>query len=161
MESMRELFVEMLNDVYSAENQLVEALPKMAKQASSDELRHAIQTHLSETENQVQRLDRIFADIKEEPGDEECEAMAGLIEEAEAMMEDAESDQIRDAGMIASAQAVEHYEIARYGTLRTWAQQLGLDSAKDLLQATLEEEKHADETLNKIAMNDVNRVAAS
>ena len=130
MKSLNDLFVNMLQDVHFAEMQLTDALPKMAAKAGDPKLRAAIESHLVETKNQITRLEQIFAMIDEDPEGEECEAIEGLILEAEEVMDEAESDEVRDAGMIAAAQAVEHYEIARYGTLCAWASQLGLEKAK-------------------------------
>jgi ferritin-like metal-binding protein YciE len=161
MNSMHELFVTLLKDVHSAETQLVDALPRMAKEAGSEELRDAFETHLKETREQVQRLERILSDVGAQADGEPCEAMHGLVEEAEEVIDEADDDDVRDAGLIAAAQAVEHYEIARYGTLKAWAKELGLDSAHDLLDQTLTEEKHADELLNNLALDRVNRAAAS
>jgi ferritin-like metal-binding protein YciE len=161
MNSMHELFVTLLKDVHSAETQLVDALPRMAKEAGSEELRDAFETHLKQTREQVQRLERILSDVGAQADGEPCEAMHGLVEEAEEVIDEADDDDVRDAGLIAAAQAVEHYEIARYGTLKAWAKELGLDSAHDLLDQTLTEEKHADELLNNLALDRVNRAAAS
>ena len=161
MDSMHDLFVTLLKDVHSAETQLVEALPRMAEEAGSDELKNAFEKHLEETREQVQRLERILKDVGEKADGEPCEAMQGLVEEAEEIIDEADDDNVRDAGLIASAQAVEHYEIARYGTLKAWAKELGLSKAHDLLDETLTEEKHADKLLNDLALQRVNRMATS
>ena len=161
MDSMHELFVTLLKDVHSAETQLLEALPRMAEEAGSDELKNAFEKHLEETREQVQRLERILKDVGEKADGEPCEAMQGLVEEAEEIIDEADDDDVRDAGLIASAQAVEHYEIARYGTLEAWAKELGLTKAHDLLDETLAEEKHADKLLNDLALQRVNRMATS
>ena len=160
MKSLNELFVNLLQDVHFAEKQLTTALPKMAAKAGDPKLRTAIESHLVETKNQISRLEKVFAMIDEDPEGEECEAIEGLLEEAEEVMDEAENDEVRDAGMIAAAQAVEHYEIARYGTLRAWASQLGLHDVEKLLGETLEEEKAADAKLSEIANSNVNKKAA-
>lgn len=146
-----QLFVDELRDIYSAENQLLVALPKMAKSAFDEELRDAFLNHLEETKNQVQRLDKIFKQIQERPEGETCEAMQGLIKEGSEVDEKYEKSAIRDAALIAAAQRVEHYEMAVYGTLRTFANQLDYDEAADLLQETLNEEGNANKKLTKIA----------
>jgi len=159
--TLEDLLVEELRDLYSAETQLVKALPKMAKAAGSDELRTAIENHLQETQGQVQRLEQIFEHLSARPKGKKCAAMEGLIEEGkELMQEDIEDESVMDAGLIAAAQKVEHYEIASYGTVRTWAQQLGLNEVAQLLEQTLEEEKQADKKLNQIATEMVNEEAA-
>lgn len=153
LESLHDLFVDELKDLYNAENQLVKALPKMAKAAASEELRTAFEEHLEETENQVERLETIFKQLDESPKGKKCQAMAGLIEEGKEMIDADAEDAVRDAALIAAAQRVEHYEIAGYGTVRTYAQLLGLDDAAQLLQETLEEEAAADEKLNDLSKN--------
>jgi ferritin-like metal-binding protein YciE len=159
MESLRDLYIEELKDLYSAENQILKALPKMAKKASSERLRAAFEEHLEVTRGQVERLDTIFGDLERSPRGKRCKGMAGLIEEgADLMGEEAEAD-IRDAALIGSAQKVEHYEIAAYGTVRTYAERLGLDKHSRLLQETLDEEGRADHTLTEIAETSVNRQA--
>jgi ferritin-like metal-binding protein YciE len=151
MESLRDLLVEQLKDLYSAENQIIKALPKMIKTASSNELKSAFQTHLEQTKGQVERLDRIFKDIDVSPRGKKCKGMEGLLAESKELMEeDAEKD-VMDAGLIAAAQHVEHYEIAGYGCVRTYAQLLGLKNAAELLQQTLDEEKETDELLSGLA----------
>jgi ferritin-like metal-binding protein YciE len=145
--------VDELKDLYNAENQLVKALPKMAKAAASDELRTAFEEHLQETENQVERLETIFKQLDESPKGKKCQAMVGLIEEGKEMIDADAEDAVRDAALIAAAQKVEHYEIAGYGTVRTYAQLLGLEDAAQLLQETLEEEAAADEKLNDLSKN--------
>ena len=151
IDNLRELLVEELKDLYSAENQLLKALPKMAKAATSRELRRAFESHLKETKGQVERLDQVFSELDESPGRKKCKAMEGLIEEgSEWMKEDADPD-VMDAGLIACAQRVEHYEIAGYGCVRTYAELLGETKAAALLQKTREEEGAADEKLTKIA----------
>jgi ferritin-like metal-binding protein YciE len=158
--TLAELFIWQLKDVYGAENQILKALPKMAKQASSPDLREAFSTHLEETEGQVERLNKVFETLGVKASTLKCQALEGIIQEAEEVMGESEGPAVLDAGMVAAAQAVEHYEIARYGTLIAWAEQLGKREISKLLRQTLNEEKHADELLNKIAMKSVNRKAA-
>jgi ferritin-like metal-binding protein YciE len=159
MSTLEDLYTDMLKDLYSAEKQLVKALPKMAKNAQSPDLQRAFQEHLKQTENQVERIERIFAEMDGSPRGKKCVGMEGLIEEGnEIMKEDAEPD-VLDAGLIAAAQKVEHYEIASYGTARAWAQRLGYDRAARLLQETLEEESMANEKLTRIAESHVNMEA--
>ncbi|MCU1285625.1 MAG: hypothetical protein JWO13_1975 [Acidobacteriales bacterium] len=151
IESLRELFIDELKDLYSAENQIIKALPKMIKNATSDELRSAFEEHLEQTKVQVERLDQIFEDLDESPRGKKCKGMEGLLEEGKEMMEEDMEDEVLDAALIAAAQRVEHYEIAGYGTVRTYAEQLGLDDAVKLLEETLEEEKETDQKLTSIA----------
>lgn len=160
VKSLNDLFVEELRDMYHAEKQLARALPKMAKAASSEKLRDAFVTHTEQTKGQIERLQDVFESIGSPARAKRCEAMEGLIEEAQEMLEEDISDQLLDVALIASAQKVEHYEIAGYGTLRTLAQQLGYSEAAALLEQTLNEEKQTDELLNEIALNDVNQKAA-
>jgi ferritin-like metal-binding protein YciE len=151
LENLRDLFVDELKDLYSAEHQLIKALPKMAKAASSPELKRAFESHLNETKVQVDRLEQVFAGLDMSPKGKKCKAMEGLVDEgAEWMEEDADSD-VMDAGLIAAAQRVEHYEIAGYGCVRTYAQLLGETKAATLLQRTLNEEGAADKKLTQIA----------
>ena len=150
MKDLHELFSEQLADLYDAEKQLVKALPKMAENASSSELESAFREHLDQTETHVERLEEIFEILGKQPKGKKCEAMAGLLAEAKEMMEDSEPN-VRDAALIAAAQKVEHYEIASYGCLRTWADLLEMDQASILLQETLDEEKETDENLTDIA----------
>jgi ferritin-like metal-binding protein YciE len=161
IDSLQKLFVHELKDLYSAENQILEALPKMAEKASNPELRQAFERHHRQTEEQVRRLDRIFDSLEHQPGDHKCRGMEGLIEEGEEVMKEAESDAVRDAGMIAAAQRVEHYEIAAYGTARTYARKLGNEDAAELLQQTLDEEGETDKRLTMLAEGQVNREAMS
>lgn len=156
---LKELFHETLKDVYHAEKQLVRALPKMAKAAQASELRRAIENHLAETQNQVQRLEQVFQILGERVSAKPCHGMMGLVEEGEEAIKDFKGTDPADAGIIGAAQAVEHYEIARYGTLKTWASQLGMDDAAQLLEETLAEEKKADELLTQIAESGVNQRA--
>ncbi len=151
-----ELFENGLKDIYWAEKALVNALPKMAENATSPELVDALETHLQETEGQVTDLERVFELIDKKPVAKKCDAMEGLIKEGEAIIKDTEEGPQRDAGIIAAAQKVEHYEIATYGTLSTWAETLGLAEASEILAGILDEEKNADETLTEIAVSTVN-----
>lgn len=158
--ALNELFVDELKDIYWAENHLVKALPKMAKAATSEKLRNAIENHLSETKNHVMRLEQAFESIDEKAIAVKCEAMAGLIAEGEEIIKDTEDGSItRDVGIISAAQKVEHYEIATYGTLKNLATVLGYDEAAELLDATLQEEKNADNLLTEIAENNINQSA--
>ena len=151
MDSLREMFVEELKDLYNAENQLLKALPKMAKAATSAELKRAFESHLKETKVHVERLEEVFASLDEAAKGKKCKAMEGLVEEgAEWMEEDADPD-VMDAGLIACAQRVEHYEMAGYGCVRTYAQVLGETKAAKLLQKTLDEEGAADKKLTQLA----------
>src|SRR5689334_6488528 len=156
LDTLKKLYVEELRDVYNAEQQLVKALPKMAKGASSDELREALETHLDETKGHVERLEQIFEGLDESPKGKTCKAMKGLVEEGSEILEEKGEDSVLDAGIIAAAQKVEHYEIATYGTLRTWADLLNQDEAAELLQETLDEEGEADKKLNDLAEEIVN-----
>ena len=149
-DKLRELFVDGLKDIYWAEKALTKALPKMIKNASAEELTEALTNHLGETEGQVTRLEDVFASIDEKAVAKKCEAMAGLIKEAEEIMEECEEGGMCDAGIIAAGQKVEHYEIATYGTLRAFAEILGYEEAAGLLQETLDEEKAADEKLTEV-----------
>lgn len=151
--SMHDLFIQELKDLYNAENQLVKALPKMAKAATDPELQRAFQNHLNETINQVNRLEQICTKMEIVPKGKKCKAMEGLIQEGKEAIEEYEDDSVRDAALIAAAQRVEHYEIAGYGCARTFAKLLGYDEAAELLQATLDEEGNADKTLTSIAEN--------
>jgi ferritin-like metal-binding protein YciE len=153
------LFHDTLKDIYFAEKKILTALPKMAKAAQSDELRAAFEKHRAETERQLERLKQVFAIIEAKPQGKTCAAIIGIVEEGQEVMEEYEGSPALDAGMLAAAQAVEHYEISRYGTLRTWAQQMGLPKAVTLLEATLEEEKATDIALTKLASAAVNAEA--
>lgn len=158
--ALNELFIDELKDIFWAEQHLTKALPKMAKAATTDELRNAIQKHLSETENHVTRLEQVFGSIGEKAVAKKCEAMAGLIKEGDEIVADTEKGSItRDAGIISAAQKVEHYEIASYGTLKTLASVLGYNEAAELLEATLQEEKGADGKLTQIAEATINQSA--
>ena len=156
MESLKELYVDELKDLYSAEKQLVKALPKMAKNATNAELQQAFTQHLEETEGHVERLEQIFEMLGERAGGKKCKGMEGLIEEAKELLEEDAAEEVLDAGLISKAQHVEHYEIAGYGTVRTYARQLGLEDQAELLQQTLEEESNANELLTQIAESSVN-----
>jgi ferritin-like metal-binding protein YciE len=148
---LKELYIDELKDLYNAENQLVKALPKMAKAASSNELRKGFEEHLEQTKGHVQRLEKIFQALSENPKGKKCKGMEGLIEEgSEAMQEDFEGS-VMDAALIGAAQRVEHYEIAGYGTVRSMAETLGEDDHVSLLEKTLEEEKETDERLTELA----------
>jgi ferritin-like metal-binding protein YciE len=160
MKSLEDLFVNLLKDVYYAEKQILKTLPKLAKKADSDELRQAFEHHLKETEGQVQRLEQVFALCDLKPSGKTCHAIKGILEEGEEDIKDAKDPDVLDAGMIADAQAVEHYEIARYGTLIAWARQLGMNDAVGLLQQTLDQEYNADQTLTRLAEGSLNRQAA-
>ena len=161
LDNLRKLYISELRDLYSAENQLLKALPKMAKGASSDELKQAFEDHLQETEGHVERLDEIFEELDESPKGKTCHAMKGLVEEGSEILEEEGEESVLDAGIIAAAQKVEHYEIASYGTVRTFAELLGEKEAAKLLQQTLDEEGAADEKLNELADGIVNPEALS
>ena len=149
--SLADLFVNLLKDMYYAEKQILKTLPKLAKHADSAELRKAFEHHLKETEGQVQRLEQVFALCDLKPVGKTCPAIKGILEEGDEDIKEAGDPDVLDAGMIADAQAVEHYEIARYGTMIAWAEQLGMKEAVPLLQQTLEQEYNADQILTKIA----------
>jgi ferritin-like metal-binding protein YciE len=157
--TLDDLFYETLKDIYYVEKTLVKALPRMAKAAESDELREAFETHLEETEGQVERLEQVFEIIDKPAKAKTCEAIKGLTEEAKEVMKDFKGTSALDAGLLSAAQAVEHYEISRYGTLKAWAQELGHNQAVRLLDATLQEEKKADQILTKVAESNVNQRA--
>lgn len=159
--SLHDLFVSELKDLYSAENQLLKALPKMAKAASTEELAQAFEDHLAETETQVERLEKVFKELGVSPKGKKCKAMEGLIEEGKEMMEQDAEPAVLDAALISSAQRVEHYEIAGYGCVRTFARALGYEEAADLLQETLDEEGAANQKLTQIAESVVNAEAAT
>jgi ferritin-like metal-binding protein YciE len=158
--TLDDLFLETLKDMYHAEKQLMRALPKMAKAADSDELRQAFETHRDETEGQIARLDQVFEMLGKPARGKPCEAMQGIVEESKEIMEDFKGSDALDAGLLAAAQAVEHYEISRYGTLKTWAGQLGMRDAARLFEETLAEEKKTDALLTKLAESSANRKAA-
>lgn len=158
--TLEDLFLETLKDIYYAERKILVALPKMAKAVNSDQLRGAFEKHVTETEGQVERLQKVFKLLKQQPKGKTCPAILGLVEEGEEVMEDFENSPALDAGLLSGAQAVEHYEISRYGTLIAWAEQLGMTEAVKLLQQTLQEEKTADVTLSKLAEGVINQKAA-
>jgi ferritin-like metal-binding protein YciE len=156
LETLKDLYIEELRDIYDAEQQILKALPKMAKTASSDGLREAFEEHEEVTRGHVQRLEEIFERLGEKAKGKKCKAMEGLVEEGKELMSEDAEEEVMDAGLIAAAQRVEHYEIAVYGTLRTYAEQLNMDQDADLLQETLDEEKEADEKLSELASECVN-----
>jgi ferritin-like metal-binding protein YciE len=158
-QGLQELFESELKDIYWAEKALTKAIPKMIKNASSEELRAALTDHLSVTEEQVGRLEQVFELLDKKAEAKKCEAMAGLIKEAQEIMDETEEGPVRDAGIISAGQKVEHYEIATYGTLCAFAKTLGHDEAVTLLTQTLNEEKEADETLSEIAEATINAEA--
>lgn len=154
-----ELFHDTLKDIYFAEKKILTTLPKMAKAAQSPDLRKAFEKHRKETEGQVTRLERVFKIIDEKPQGKTCDAINGILDEGSEIMKEYKGSPALDAGLLAAAQAVEHYEISRYGTLKTWANELGLSDAVRLLNETLEEEKKTDQALTQIAMSVVNQEA--
>jgi ferritin-like metal-binding protein YciE len=159
METLEKLYINELRDLYSAENQLLKALPKMAKGAASAELKEAFENHLAETETHVERLEQIFKDLEENPKGKTCHGMKGLIEEGSEILEEEGEESVLDAGIIVAAQKVEHYEMAGYGSVRAFAQLLGQEEAAQLLQTTLDEESKANELLNQLAETTVNAEA--
>ena len=161
LDSLKKLYLEELRDLYSAETQLVKALPKMVKGASSAELKQAFENHLEQTKEHVERLNEIFDRLDEKPTGKTCQAMKGLIEEGSEMLEEEGEKSVIDAGLIGAAQRVEHYEIASYGTVRTFANLLGEEEAADLLQETLDEEGETDKELSALAEGIVNEEALS
>lgn len=156
LENLKDLYIEELKDIYDAENQILKALPKMAKAASSDSLREAFQEHEDVTQGQVDRLDQIFDRLGARAKGKKCKAMEGLMEECKELMSEDAAEDVLDAGLIAAAQRVEHYEIAVYGTLRTYAEQLEFDEDAELLQETLDEEKETDKKLSELATTCIN-----
>ncbi len=156
LDTLKELYVNELRDLYNAEGQLVKALPKMAKAASSDELKEAFEKHLEQTRGHIDRLEEVFQEIGEKTKGKTCQAMKGLIEEGSEVLKADGEDSVLDAAMIVAAQKVEHYEIAGYGSVRTFAQLLGQDKSAELLQQTLDEESETNELLNKLAEDIVN-----
>jgi ferritin-like metal-binding protein YciE len=159
VKTVQDLLVDELRDIYHAEKQLLKALPKMVKAASSDKLRQAFEDHLEETRGQVERLEQVFEHLEMPARAKRCEAMAGLIEEAQEMVDEIKTPEVLDAALITAAQKVEHYEIASYGSVHALALATGQDEVAQLLAATLEEEKAADQKLNKIALSEVNKTA--
>ena len=160
LKSLEDLFVNLLKDIYYAEKQILKALPKMAKNAESEELQQAFETHLEETRGQIERLEKVFEMLGKPARGVQCEAINGLIEEGKEVMEDFADSAAHDAGILAAAQAVEHYEITRYGSLKTWAEELGMRDAAKLLDQNLQEEKKTDLLLTKLAEARVNTKAA-
>ncbi len=159
IESMQDLFIEQIEDLYDAEKRLIKALPDMAKASTSERLRVAFEEHLEQTKGHAQRLERIFQALGMDPKGQTCDAMKGLISEGNDIADDIEASPLRDAGLIAAANRVEHYEIAGYGSAKTFAQILGHFEAADLLEKTLQEEKRADEKLTEIGTSMVNEQA--
>ena len=157
--TLRDLFHDTLKDIYFAEKKILTALPKMAKAAQSEDLKAAFEKHEGETEEQVNRLEQVFEEIDAKPQGKTCDAIMGIIEEGQEIMKEYKGQAALDAGLLAAAQAVEHYEISRYGTLKTWAQELGLEQAVKLLDETLEEEKATDAALTELAESEVNQHA--
>lgn len=156
MDDLQDLFVEELKDLYSAENQLIKALPKMAKAASNPELKSAFEEHLEQTRTHAQRLEKIFQKLGASPKGKKCHGMEGLIEEGKELMEEDAEPEVMDAGLISAAQRVEHYEIAGYGCVRTYAKLLGNDEAARILQQTLDEEGQTDKKLTALAESSIN-----
>jgi ferritin-like metal-binding protein YciE len=157
--TLQDLFHDTLKDIYFAEKKILAALPKMARAANSDELRAAFDKHEGETEGQVERLEQVFQILGETPKGKTCDAIVGIIEEGQEIMREYKGTPALDAGLLAAAQTVEHYEISRYGTLKTWASELGMDKAVKLLDATLAEEKKTDAALTELAETLVNQEA--
>ena len=156
-----ELFHDTLKDIYYAEKKILSALPKMAKAAQNEDLTAAFEKHQAETEGQISRLEQVFDLIDQKPQGKKCAAIEGILEEGQEIIKEYKGSPALDAGLVSSAQAVEHYEIARYGTLRTWAEELGLADAAKLLQETLDEEEATDQALTEIAESVVNQEAQS
>ena len=157
--TLRNLFVDELKDIYDAENQLVKALPKMAEHAHSDDLKKAFKDHLEQTKNHVRRVEEIFSQIDEKKESKTCAAMKGLVHEGEEIMKQFSKSSALDAALISAAQKVEHYEIASYGSLRTYAEQLKIDGVKEKLQSTLDEEGEANSLLTRLATQGINQEA--
>jgi ferritin-like metal-binding protein YciE len=153
MQSLKDLFIDELKDLYSAENQILKALPKMVKKATSPQLKAGFEKHLKETEGHVERLDKIFQELDENPKGKKCKGMEGIIADGKELMEEDAEPEVMDAGLIGAAQHVEHYEMAGYGCVRTYAELLGLNNIAKLLQKTLDEEKATDEKLTELASN--------
>ena len=154
-----ELFHDTLKDIYYAEKKILSALPKMAKAAQNEDLRAAFEKHKTETEGQIDRLEQVFELIEEKPQGKKCAAIEGILEEGQEIIKEYKGSPALDAGLVSAAQAVEHYEIARYGTLRTWAEELGLNQAMKLLQQTLDQEEATDRALTELAEAVVNQEA--
>jgi ferritin-like metal-binding protein YciE len=160
MKTLNDLFVHFVRDMYYAEKQILKTLPKMAKKANSPKLREAFEGHRTETECHVETLEKVFALLDLKPRGVTCEAINGILDEGKEIMEEAEDKEVLDAGMIAAAQAVEHYEITRYGTMIAWAKRLGMDEAAKLLTKNLDQEYAADKKLSMIAEGGLNKKAA-
>ncbi|MFV3130904.1 ferritin-like domain-containing protein [Niveispirillum sp. KHB5.9] len=158
---LNDLFHETLKDIYFAEKQILRALPKMAHKANGEQLAQAFEQHRTETEGQIERLEKVFEMIGKNPRGKTCDAIMGIIDESKEVMEDFANSDALDAGILAAAQAVEHYEISRYGTLIAWAEQLGLSDAVPLLEETLAEERRTDVLLSKLALASINVKAAA
>lgn len=158
MKTLQDAFEHTLKDIYWAENALLKALPKLSKAVSNDDLKSAFDDHLSETKGHITTLDKVFKSIGQQAAGEKCDAMSGLLKEADGLMDEAEGHAL-DVALIGAAQAIEHYEIARYGTLREWAKVLGHTEAHDLLSSILDEEKAANATLTTLAVKAVNKAA--
>jgi ferritin-like metal-binding protein YciE len=156
LDTLQKLYTNELRDLYNAEHQLLKALPKMAKAASSDELKDAFEKHLEQTKSHVERLEQVFKELDEKPKGKTCRAMKGLIEEGSEILQENGEESILDAGIIVAAQKVEHYEIAGYGSVRTFAHLLGQNKAAELLQTTLDEESETNELLNRLAESTIN-----
>jgi ferritin-like metal-binding protein YciE len=156
LDTLDKLYVDELRDIYNAENQLLKALPKMAKGSSSPDLKSGFEKHLRQTESHVERLEQIFAELNESPKGKTCHGMKGLIEEGSEILKEDGEESVLDAGIIVAAQKVEHYEMAAYGSARTFARLLGQEKAAELLQTTLDEESETNESLNQLAENMVN-----
>lgn len=156
MDSLKELYVDELKDLWSAETQITKALPKMMKAATNPKLKKAFNTHLKQTERQIKRLERIFKELDESPRGKKCVGMEGLIKEGQELIKEKPEAEVLDAGLIAAAQHVEHYEMAGYGCVRTWARQLGEDRQAELLQETLDEEEQTDRLLTDLAESEIN-----
>lgn len=161
MDDLQDLFHDELKDTYDAEHQILKALPKMAKAANSTKLKNAFEKHLKQTEEHVSRLEQVFEIIGKKPSRKSCKGMKGLIEEGEEMMKEKADPDVKDAALIASAQRVEHYEMAAYGCLRTYAQHLDMANAKKILQTTLDEEGQTDQLLTQMAESDINLKAVA
>lgn len=159
VKSMNDLFLHTLKDLYYAEKLILRSMPKMMKEATAQEFKQAIEKHREETEGQIERLEQVFELCDSPARGVRCEAMDGIIAEAKDVMEEVEDDLVRDAGMLAAAQTIEHYEISRYGTLIAWAKQMGMKDAQMLLQQNLEEEKRTDQLLTKLAEQSLNKQA--
>ncbi|WP_047308244.1 ferritin-like domain-containing protein [Rhodopseudomonas palustris] len=159
--NLNDLFLDTLKDIYFAEKQILKALPKMAKAATSDKLRAAFEKHVAETEGQIERLEQVFELLEKPARGKTCDAILRIIDEGKEIMDEYKGTEALDAGLLAAAQAVEHYEISRYGTLKTWAGLLGMKDAVRLIDQTLQQEKTTDQTLSKLAESEVNYEAAA